>query len=269
MRSAQISLILSTYEKPGALDKVLSGLGRQTEMPGEILVSDDGSGASTRDLIAQWQQKLSVPLRHIWHEDTGFRKTIILNKTVAAAKGDYVVLLDGDCVPHHEFVKDHARLAERNFWVQGRRCFVREEFVEAFAPDVISIYGWMWRGRITGLAKGIRWIVPVIRRNTGQRGIIGCNMGFWKDDLLAVNGFDEEYMGWGIGEDSDVGTRLYNLGRPRKFVYGRAIVYHLNHPMLGRAHFEASRARLAETIRSKKIRCERGVDQYLSGAQTT
>jgi len=265
MRPAQISLIISTYESPGALDQVLRGVQRQTAMPGEILLADDGSGVATRELIAQWQQKLPVPVRHIWHEDLGFRKTIILNKSLAAATGDYIVLLDGDCLPHDRFMADHARLAERNFWVQGRRCFVLEKFAAEFSPGVTPVLRWMVGGRITGLPKAVRLPFPLVRRNTAQRGIIGCNMGFWRDDLLAVNGFDEEYTGWGIGEDSDVGTRLYNLGRPRKFIYGHALVYHLNHPMLGRAHVQASHQRLAETIASKKIRCVRGVDQYLAG----
>ena len=261
MRPAEISLIISTYEKPGALDQVLRGVQRQTEMPGEILVADDGSGAATRELIAQWQQKLATPLRHVWHEDLGFRKTIILNKSIAAAKGDYIVLLDGDCVPHPRFVEDHARLAERNFWVQGRRCFVREKFAVEFSPGVTPVFSWILRGRITGPAKAVRLPRPFVRRNTGQRGIIGCNMGFWREDLLAVNGFDEEYIGWG-GEDSDVGTRLYHLGRPRKFVYGHAVVYHLDHPMIDRAQAPAGFQRLAETVRSNKIRCARGLDQY-------
>jgi glycosyltransferase involved in cell wall biosynthesis len=234
-------------------------------MPGEILLADDGSGASTRELIARWQQKPPAPLRHVWQEDLGFRKTIILNKSLAAATGDYIVLLDGDCVPHSRFVADHARLAERDFWVQGRRCFVRKKFAAAFVAGATPVFSWILLGRITGFAKAVRLPIPLVRRNTGQRGIIGCNMGFWRDDLLAVNGFDEEYAGWGIGEDSDVGTRLYHLGRPRKFVHGHAVVYHLNHPMLGRAHVQASLDRLAETIRSRKIRCERGVEQYLAG----
>ncbi len=262
MRAGQISLIISTYQRPDALEKVLRGVARQKEMPGEILVADDGSGPSTRTLIEQWDR--DIPLRHLWHEDLGFRKTIILNEALAAARGDYVVLLDGDCVPHVMFIADHARLAERNFWVQGRRCFVQEGFVAQFDAGATSIWRAILARQITGWPKGIRWPWPVISRNAGQRGIIGCNMGFWRDDLMAVNGFDEEYTGWGIGEDSDVGTRLYHLGRQRKFVYGRAIVYHLNHPMLGRAHVEASRQRLAETIRSGKIRCERGVRQHLS-----
>jgi len=261
MRPAEISLIISTYEKPGALDQVLRGVQRQTEMPREILVADDGSGTATRELVAQWQQKLRTPLRHVWQEDNGFRKTIILNKSIAAATGIYLIFLDGDCVPHHRFVEDHAVLAEKNFWVQGRRCFVGEQFASAFSPGVTPVFPWILAGRINGLGKAIRLPVPFVQRNTGQRGIIGCNMGFWREDLLAVNGFDEEYIGWG-GEDSDIGTRLYHLGRPRKFVYGHAVVYHLDHPMLNRIQSEAGFRRLAETIQSKKIRCERGIDQY-------
>jgi glycosyltransferase involved in cell wall biosynthesis len=266
MRAAQISLIISTYERPGALEQVLRGAQRQSEMPGEIIIADDGSGPATRELIGQWQKRLATPLRHIWQPHAGFRKTLILNQAAAAARGRYIVLLDGDCVPHREFAADHAALAEQNFWVQGRRCFVRAESAAAFSAGATPVWRWMLTGRISGLAKAVRLPFPVVRRNTGQRGIIGCNMGFWREDLLAVNGFDEEYSGWGIGEDSDLGARLYHLGRPRKFVYGRAIVYHLNHPMPDRSHLEGSRQRLAATIRSGKIRCARGIEQYLANA---
>jgi glycosyltransferase involved in cell wall biosynthesis len=268
MRAAQISLIISTYERPGPLDQVLHGVQRQSEMPAEILIADDGSGAVTRELISQWQKRLAAPLRQVWQPDEGFRKTLILNKSVAAALGEYIVLLDGDCVPHPEFVADHAALAEKNYWVQGRRCFVEEKFAAEFQAATTPIFRWMLTGRITGLPKALHLPWPIIRRNTGQRGIIGCNMGFWRDDLLAINGFDEEYTGWGIGEDSDAGTRLYHLGRARKFVYGHAIVYHLNHPQSPRGHVAASQQRLAETMRSGKIRCQRGIDQYLAASQT-
>jgi GT2 family glycosyltransferase len=265
MRAAQISLVICTFERTGALEQVLRGVNRQSEMPGEILIADDGSGAATQELIGHWQKRLATPLRHIWQPHLGFRRTSILNRAVAAAKGDYIVVLDGDCVPHPKFVADHAALAENNFWVQGRRCFVEEKFAPEFSTETTPIGRWMLTGRITGLLKAVHLPWPVVRRDTELHGILGCNMGFWRDDLLAVNGFDEEYVGWGI-EDSDLGARLYNLGRPRKFVHGHAVVYHLNHPMLGRAHVQASRQRLAETLRSKKIRCERGVAQYLAGA---
>jgi hypothetical protein len=105
--------------------------------------------------------------------------------------------------------------------------------------------------------------VPLVFRDRGQRGIIGCNMAFWREDVVAVNGFDETQLGRGIAPDSDLGTRIYNLGRERKFVYGRAIVFHLNHPVMPRDNLATKRAWLEETIRSGKTRCERGLQQYL------
>ena len=258
------SLVISTYNQPAALGKTIRGLQQQTRWPEEILFADDGSGEPTRRLIAEFARTAPVPVRHVWHPDDGFRKTIILNQAVAEATGDYLVFTDADCVPHPQFVADHEALAEPNFWVQGRRCFVREPFVPAFEAGQTPVWRWMLTGRITGALKGIRWPLPVIRRDQKQRGIIGCNMAFWRADLVAVNGFDEEYTGWGTGEDSDVGTRLYHLGRPRKFIYGRAITFHLNHPQAPRAHHAASLARLAETIATHKIRCAQGLNRHLS-----
>ena len=258
------SLIISTYNQPEALAKTIRGFQQQMHWPEEILFSDDGSGEPTRQLIAAFARTAPVPVHHVWHADDGFRKTIILNKTLAAATGDYLIFTDADCVPHPRYVADHQALAETGFWVQGRRCFVREPFVPAFEAGQIPVWRWMLTGRISGAAKGVRWPLPIIRRDIKQRGIIGCNMAFWRDDLVAVNGFDEEYSGWGTGEDSDVGTRLYHLGRPRKFVYGRAITFHLDHSQAPRGHHAASLARLAETIATHKIRCARGLDRHLT-----
>jgi glycosyltransferase involved in cell wall biosynthesis len=120
-----VSLVISTYEQPVALGKVLASIERQTRWPEEILLADDGSSESTRQLIEQWRKRAPVPVHHVWHPDEGFRKTAILNKAVATASGQYLVLLDGDCVAHRSFVADHAALAEQGFWVQGRRCFVQ------------------------------------------------------------------------------------------------------------------------------------------------
>jgi glycosyltransferase involved in cell wall biosynthesis len=262
----RLSLIISTYNQPLALRKVLRGLEYQTQRPDEILIADDGSGEPTRRLVTDWKPTAGSLVKHVWHPDLGFRKTVILNEAIARAEGDYLVLLDGDCVPHHRFIEDHNSLAENGLWVQGRRCFVQERFVPVFEPGMTPIWRWMLLGHITGVAKGVRLPFPFFCRNREQRGILGCNMGFWREDLVAVNGFDEAYTGWGIGEDSDVGTRLYHLGRPRKFVYGHAIVYHLNHPIIPRDHFQASQARLAETIRTGRIRCEHGLDRHLAAA---
>ena len=261
---SQITVVISTYNHHRPLELCLAGFRSQSVSPGEILIADDGSGAETRGLIAKLLPTLPVPARHIWHEDKGFRKNVILNRSLAAAKGNYLVLTDADCIPHSRFVEDHAALAEPGFWVQGRRCYLNDAASGALVPGQNVQGGRLFlTGKMSGAAKGFRLPFPVIRRNSGQRGIIGCNMAMWKNDLLEINGWDEEYEGWGLGEDSDIGSRLYHLGRPRKFVYGRAILYHLHHPVLNRDHLSQSQIRLDETLRTKKVRCLRGVGQYL------
>ncbi len=263
MSRTRLSLIISTYNRPDVLAKCFAGVDLQSTPPDEVLIADDGSKQPTRDRVEAWAKTRPFPVKHVWQEDDGFRKTAILNKAVAGASGDYLVFTDGDCVPHRRFVGDHLAVAERGFWVQARRCFVEEKFVPQFEPGRTPVLRWMLTGRITGAAKGIRLPFPIVKRDTAQRGIIGCNMAAWRDDVVAVNGFDEEYSGWGIGEDSDLGTRLYHLGRPRKFVYAHAIVFHLNHPAAPRDHVGESLARLQGTIRSKRLRCDRGLDQHL------
>ncbi len=259
-----LALIISTFEQPVSLQKALRGVTLQTLLPDEVFITDDGSRDETRGLIEQFQKSFHRPVRHIWHTHDGFRKTILLNRAVAAASSEYLVFTDGDCVPHPAFIADHHHLAERGFWVQGRRCYVAEPFVPEFEPGQTHPWRWMLTGRITGRAKAIRLPVPIVFRNQHQRGIIGCNMAFWRDDVVAVNGFDETCLGRGIGPDSDLGTRVYNLGRRRKFVYGHAVVFHLNHPVMPREHLAEKKARLEETIRTGRTRCERGLEQYLS-----
>jgi glycosyltransferase involved in cell wall biosynthesis len=263
-----LSLIISTYNRPDVLAKTLAGVALQTRLPDEVLIADDGSGQSTRVVVETWAKTQPFRVQHVWQEDDGFRKTVILNKSVVAAAGDYLVFTDGDCVPHARYVEDHLAVAELGFWVQARRSFVGEGFVRQFEPGRTSVFRWMLTGRITGAAKCIRLPFPIVRRDTGQRGIIGCNLAVWREDLIAINGFDEEYSGWGIGEDSDLGTRLYHLGRRRKFVHAHAIVFHLNHPIAPRDHVADSLTRLEETIRSGKVRCVRGLDQYLPRSES-
>ena len=160
-----ISLVISTFNQPDYLAKGLASLRRQTHQPEEIIISDDGSGEATRELVQKFAAGSPVPVKHVWHPHNGFRKTVILNKTVAAATGSYLVFTDGDCVPHPQFLADHAALAEKNFWVQGRRCFVREPFVQDFLPGETSVFGWWLRGRITGAAKAVRLPFPIVQRN--------------------------------------------------------------------------------------------------------
>jgi len=260
----QITLVVSVYNQAKFLEHWLAAIGLQTSNPLEVLIADDGSKPEIGDIISRLSSALPFPVRHIWHEDKGFRKNMILNKALATALGDYIVLTDVDCVPHPKFIQDHAHLAQKLFWVQGRRSYLSDAasgFLAAGSP--VPSLRLALTGQLTGLMKGFRFPIGIVRRNYEHRGIIGCNMAVCKEDLIAISGWDEEYEGWGLGEDSDLGARLYHLGGARKFVYGRAILYHLHHPTLSRGHMSASQKRLDETLRTRKTKCLAGVDKYL------
>jgi glycosyltransferase involved in cell wall biosynthesis len=259
----KISLIIAVHDQRAALEKILPALARQTRLPDEILVADDGSSDGTAELLAAWKPKFAIRLEHFWQPHEGFRKNRILNQAAAAASGEYLIFTDGDCVPHFQFIVDHAALAEKGYWVQGRRCFVREPYVREFMLGQTPLWRWRLQGRIARVTKSFRLPCPVVFRDRGQRGIIGCNMAYWREDFLAVNGFNEDYQGRGMGADSDLASRVYNLGRKRKFIYGRALVFHLDHPIAPRPHYAANRARLDEVLRSGTIRCENGLNLHL------
>ncbi len=257
--------MVNTFNAPEALDKVLGAVGRQTGLPYEVLVADDGSGPETRAVLEKWEQRLPFALGHVWQENKGFRRTHVLNQAVLRARGDYIVFLDGDCVPHAEFVADHLALAEGGCWVQARRCFVKEPYVPEFDPAKISVAAWVAMGRIEQGLKAFRTPWKSVRKDEDLRGVIGCNLGIWREDLLAVNGYDESFTGWGR-EDSDLAARLFHLGRKRKFVRGRAVVFHLNHPVASRAQLESNQARLEETLKTRRVRAVLGIAERMSGA---
>ncbi|MDE1171158.1 MAG: glycosyltransferase family 2 protein [Verrucomicrobium sp.] len=258
----KISLVLTTYEQPVSLAKCLDSIAAQTRLADEVAVADDGSGEETARVIASFSAKYPFPVHHVRQERDGYRKTRIFNQALARTRGEYVIFLDGDSVPHHRFVEDHEALAEPGVWVQGRRAFVKEEYVPRFTPDFGCVLAYALSGKMTGLAKAFRLPFPRVRRNRELRGILGCNLGIWRADLDVVNGYDETYTGFGR-EDSDLGARLFHLGRDRKNVHGRAILYHMNHPIYSREGTPANDARLAETLRTGRIACERGLRDWL------
>jgi glycosyltransferase involved in cell wall biosynthesis len=255
-----ISVVVNTFENPVALAKVLRALGGQKGGAFETIVADDGSGPETAEVVRSFAAKANV--LHCRQDHAGFRRSVILNKAIVQAKGEYLVFLDGDSVPAREFLADHAALAEKGCWVQGRRAFVDESCVGDFEPRWSRILSLILRGKLSGTMKGLRFPFPMVTRDRGQRGILGCNLGIWRDDLVAVNGYDEAFVGWGR-EDADLGNRLYHLGRDRKFVYGRAIIFHLNHPVASRGRVGENQKLLEETISQRRIRARKGLDQYL------
>lgn len=221
----QLSVIVSTYNRPDALRAVLAGLAEQGDRGFEVLVADDGSGEETRTTVAECAAASSIPVRHIWHEDKGFRLSAIRNLAAAQANGDYLVFIDGDCVPQLDFVRRHRALAEPGWMVAGNRLLLSESFTRTVLEQRLPIHRWglqdWWRAQrdrnLNRIGPLLRLPLGPLRKIGGRRWqrVRGCNMGIWKADLLAVNGFDETFEGWGY-EDSDMAVRLVNAGRGLK-----------------------------------------------------
>jgi glycosyltransferase involved in cell wall biosynthesis len=257
------SVIVTTYNRPGALKKVIAALYRQTRPPDEILVADDGSGPETRELIAELGQKAGPPLCHVWQEDQGFRLAMIRNKAVLKAKGEYLILMDGDCIPTRHFVADHLALAEKGYFFQGKRALVNQKIADNFAfRDTLSFVR-LFRLALSGGISNAHHIVRIpffpCSRNRKMSGVRGCNMGFFKADVEAVNGFNHEFTAWGR-EDSEFVSRLFKYGLKRKEHPFRAVCYHLWHRENKAVCLEKNEDLLEQALASPAWRCERGLE---------
>ena len=269
-----VSVIVTTYNREDALDKVLSALSRQTDRGFEIVVADDGSGPATGALVEDWRSRIGVQLGHVWQADRGFRAAEIRNRAVLACGGDYCVFLDGDCVVRSDFIAAHRRLAEPGWFVTGNRVLLAPDLTSAVLRDGLQPETWSpaeWaRQRMCG---GVNRLSAMLRLPLGPlrklgsaqwRGARSCNLAVWRCDLDRVDGFDASFCGWGR-EDSDLLIRLLHSGVRRKDGRFATGVIHLWHPEAGRAQLAANDARLGVVIHGNRTRAERGF-QVLRGA---
>lgn len=258
----KISLLIATYNWPEALDLCLKSVAAQSTPPHEILIADDGSGAPTRRLVEEFARTSAVPVRHIWHEDDGFRLTVIRNKAIAAAEGDYIVQIDGDVILHRHFIRDHAAFAERGAFVSGSRAMIGRKLAARLLRTGCARVAWYTPG-MEHILNGIR--IPALRSIFKEkRGdhIRGCNMAFWRDDLLAVNGYNEEMTGWGH-EDSELVARLRNRGVRQHTLKFAGFVFHIWHPLSSREKELTNQAVWHRARQEGTVRCTKGVDRYL------
>lgn len=232
----RIGVIISTYNNPVWLEKALWGYMYQTRKPDEIIIADDGSGQETAELIEAYKQHL--PLKHVWHDDDGFRKTIILNKAIASATADYLIFTDQDCVPRRDFVEVHEKNAEKGNFLSGgvfklpmniseliSRADVEHQ--NAFSLKWLRNHGLSLNFKCTKLfgkprfARFMNFITPT--KATWNGGASSA----WRSDLMAANGYDER-MKYG-GEDRELGERMMNAGIKSKQIRYSAILLHLHH----------------------------------------
>lgn len=274
----RLSVIVTTYNRCDALNAVLGALTRQRGLDNtewEVLVADDGSTTETASLITAWQTEFAVPLRHVWQEDEGFRAAAIRNKAAAQASGNYIIFLDGDCIPLADFVSRHLYLAEQGWAVAGSRILLSESFTPALlaAPAPWSILDWtttQWRQAVRERQANkavAAWRLPLgfLRKLCAKRWqrVRTCNLGLWRDDLLRINGFDEVFSGWGY-EDSELAVRLIHAGIRIKDGRFAVPVLHLWHNDNDRSHRPENWQRFQTTLDSKPTRAAHGIARYLS-----
>lgn len=235
------TLLISTYNRADALRLVLESAFAQSVLPDQIVICDDGSDEETRTLIEEMSKKSPVPIKHVWHEDNGFRLAMIRNKGVAASEGEYILQIDGDCILSSHYIKDHIELARPGYFAGGRRVMLNEAMTEATLKKgrlSISFFGLMFQKkgfrylknmiRISWLRKVYSHIVTERRAKNKQASVDGASFSFWKKDFIAVNGYDEDMVGWGW-EDSDINLRLQNLGLIGTAIRFGGYSYHLFH----------------------------------------
>lgn len=268
------SVIVATYNRPDALRAVLAGFTEQTDRAFELLVADDGSGEDTRAVIQSIARAAPIPIRYVWHEDRGFRLAAIRNRAAAQATGDYLIFVDGDCVPLSDFIAQHRKLAQRGWMVAGNRLLLSEPFTRRVLAEGLPIHRWDLRQWLTARRRGdINRVLPLLRLPLGPLRrlgasrwprVRGCNMAVWRSDVLRVNGFDETFEGWGY-EDSDFAVRLVNAGIGLKkgaFATGLLHLWHREH---SRAREGQNWERLQQRIASRDVRARLGLDRYLTG----
>lgn len=254
------TVIVSTSHDPRRLEIVLRGLAAQTTKPTQVIVAEDGEHPETLSFLRGYTSTLPFPVVHVRQPHAGFRKSRILNEAILHASGDLIILLDGDCAPHPKFIADHLALAKPDYFVQGRRAFIEENGIEAFARGA-SLFRLWTAGHLKRPFKSVRMPFPRVKEDAKPDGTLGCNLAIWRRDLEAINGFDEGYEGWGR-EDTDLTTRLVHLGRRRRTVWGQALVFHLNHPTQPRTGLASNDQRLAAVIANKTVRSPRGLAEH-------
>jgi glycosyltransferase involved in cell wall biosynthesis len=262
------SLVVLTYNRADALLEVLRGLAPQCGAGHEIIIADDGSSASS---MASWINALpsiGCPVRHVWHPDKGFTASRARNLGAMLSQGEYLVFLDGDCIPNPRFLRAHEVLAEEGCFVNGNRVLLSEALTgQVLARDVdvlnASLSDWLrWRtaGNVNKLSHLLYWPSAPLRMQQHFRWkkIRSCNFAVWKDDFLKINGFDETFEGWGH-EDADLVLRLHNAGVRRKNGFCCSEVYHLWHRQHSRDSENINFKRVLDRMQSGLVSATRGL----------
>lgn len=257
------SLIITTYNWKNALELVLLSALNQSILPDEIIIADDGSNTDTKELINKFAQNSQIPIIHSWQEDNGFRAAMSRNKAIAKASGEYIILTDGDMILHHNFIKDHLCNAKQNCFIQGSRVLLsatKSQSIMSQKKISFHFFEYGIRNRKNMIHSNILSKLFSYQSKT-LTGIKTCNMSFFKADCLKVNGFNEDFIGWGR-EDSEFVVRLLNSGIKRKNIKFNCVAFHLWHNENPRNNLNENDKILQDSIAKKATFCMNGINKY-------
>ena len=257
----KVSLIISTYNRPEVLFLVLQSIECQLIKPYEVIIADDGSSFETEEIINKFKMISDLNIIHSWQKDIGFRAAKSRNKAILKSSGEYIVLIDGDTILHSKFIVDHIKNAEKGFFSQGTRVLLTKNKTKKILDSYykkLNFFTFGLNNRKNAIHLNVLSKIFSKKKNN-MHGIKSCNMGFYKQDCEAINGFNNDFEGWGR-EDSDFVARLFNIGVNRKTLRFNAIQFHLWHQENSRSSLVKNDLLLTNTINNKVQRCENGID---------
>ncbi|HRE77217.1 MAG TPA: glycosyltransferase family 2 protein [Flavobacterium sp.] len=264
MEYPDCSLIISTYNWPEALDLCLKSAINQSISPNEIIIADDGSREETKYLIEHYTKISKVQIVHVWHEDTGFKLAEIRNKAIAKSSYSYIIQVDGDVILNSNFVKDHLIFAKKKQYLFGSRVNI----VKSFLPTLFSTKMINFNFFSLGIKKRFRSLrLPFLMKmqkplNSVSLKLRGCNMSFWKEDFLKINGYNEDFFGWG-GEDYELAHRFHKIGLVGKRLKFTAIIYHIYHKEAAKNNLDYTHQVLDKSLNSTSFFTENGIDKHI------
>ncbi len=262
---ARVSVILSTFDQPRALAFALEGYRRQSFRDFELVVADDGSDGETREVVGDFRRAGDFPLKHVWQENRGFRKAKILNEAVKVSEGGLLVFSDGDCIPHRDFVGIHAGRCPKGGFGTGGCVRLPPEVSAALTREKVRAgeHEAFLTPRDRRRGRWIHWknLWGLLTGNLRKPKVYGFNLSADRDAFCAVNGYDENFDGFGK-EDSDLRNRLRRSGARPVSLWGRAWVFHVDDAADPKIRVRRIPRRKTKEYYSRSdvpVRCENGL----------
>ena len=274
----KVSLIIAVYKDIEALDLIFQALKNQTYKNFEVIVVEDNNSDEMKYFLASVE---GLDIKHTFHEDLGIRKTRSINNGILVSEGEYLIFIDGDCIPYSTFIESHVRLAEPGYVVSGRRVNLGPAYSEKLRNKSLSPAqlekSYLLRYPLIAIdaiekhaEAGIRFSPDslyyklVIKNKKKNVGLLGCNYSCFKKDMLSINGYDEGYPESSLGDDTDLEWRFKGFGLKIKSAKNIANQFHLYHKRTSRGDEGLARdmKKMIANQENQRFYCELGVDKH-------